>query len=80
MAETISDKALRYLDEGRIQVVRAAPPPGLVVARAVGSAGARYDLGYDAERREWRCTCPARVAECAHLYALKLVVGEGRPT
>jgi uncharacterized Zn finger protein len=79
MAESVSDKALRYLDEGRITIIRAAAAPGVVVARAVGSAGARYDLGYDPMKREWRCTCPARVPECAHLYALKLVVGTGRP-
>jgi hypothetical protein len=70
--ESMEEKANRLLVDGRI-CVRRAEPQGLVVATAEGDTGT-YDLGFDPERRQWRCTCPARKPRCSHLMALQLVV------
>jgi len=76
-SESLEDKAVAVLAEGRLRV-RMMRPDGLVVAHVTGRTG-EYDLGYDPARREWRCTCPVPGRRpCSHLLALRLVVDEPR--
>lgn len=72
--ESKEEKAVRYLGEGRLHVQRVVPD-SLVVAQVLGTGAGPYTLGYDPKAHEWRCNCPARTKECAHLIALQLVVG-----
>ena len=65
--ETVVDKAHRYLVEGRVIVLVAAP--GRVIATVRGDAEV-HQVAY--ERGGWRCSCPAR-GRCAHLLAVGLV-------
>jgi uncharacterized Zn finger protein len=66
--ETVRDKGLRYLAEGRlvIQVVK-----GDLIQAWCRGGGEVYPLGWNL-RRGWWCDCPAR-GPCAHLFALQLV-------
>jgi hypothetical protein len=76
VAETKAQKAERYLLEARITVLRAGGGQPHIMACARGDSGAVYDLGYDANAKEWRCTCEANAKfhrECSHLIALKRV-------
>lgn len=72
-AETIEQKAVRYLGEGRLTV---RTRQGHVV-EAVCSGGAEYALGHESDAGWW-CDCPARVVPCAHLIALQLVTTKRR--
>lgn len=75
--ENRDSKARRFLVEGRLTVERVGAGNGMIVASCKGDSGEVYQLGYDARRREWRCTCEAsRVfhRRCSHLTALQLVV------
>jgi uncharacterized Zn finger protein len=65
--ESVTDKAHRYLLEGRVVVSLAAP--GVVSATVRGDAEI-HRVTY--ERGGWNCTCPAR-GRCAHLLAVGLV-------
>jgi hypothetical protein len=67
MAETIDQKARRYLTEGRLVVELVNGDE--IRARCRGG-GAVYELGLEAG--EWWCGCAAR-GRCAHLTALQLV-------
>lgn len=75
--ESADVKARRYLAEGRLTVVAVNPfERAAVVATCRGDSGELYDLGYDASRGEWRCTCEAARTfrrTCSHLRALQLV-------
>lgn len=64
--ETITEKALRYIADGRLFVEHA---DGRTVT-ATCHGGAVYRLGFNGN--EWTCDCPARRG-CAHLAALQLV-------
>lgn len=68
--ESVTEKAHRYLTEGRLTVGRVDGVS--VLARCRGGDGTVYTLGRDPEQGVF-CGCPARV-ECAHLAALRLVV------
>lgn len=65
--ESIDDKAIRYLRERRIRVVRADGDQ--VHARAKGERDV-YQVKVGGGRS--RCTCPARV-RCCHVAALELI-------
>jgi hypothetical protein len=80
--ETLEDKAVRLISEGRLSVLRADDNNGLVVAACRGlSSGETHHLGFDPNGKnghgEWRCTCEASRGfrrKCSHLMALQLVV------
>ena len=72
MRENAEHKACRYLGEGRLQIERV--DHGLVVARCLGDEGDSYQVGWNAERKSWRCTCPAFGPRCAQVLALARVV------
>lgn len=77
MRENAEAKARRYLAEGRLQVERVEMPHAcgiLVLARCLGDEGDSYHVRWDAERRSWKCTCPALGPRCAHVLALARVV------
>jgi uncharacterized Zn finger protein len=69
-SDAVTIKAAHYLVGGRIRVLLVHR--GRVFAEARGSE--RYELGFTDARGFW-CSCPAR-RECAHLVALRLIVGD----
>jgi uncharacterized Zn finger protein len=69
--ESAQTKGRRYLLEGRLKLKHVSDR--LIVANCRGDQGDVYALGWDPDRNEWACTCPAR-GHCAHLVALTLVV------
>lgn len=70
--ENADTKARRLLTEGRLIVEKVDTGRGMVYATCRGDSGAVYQLGFDPNALEWRCSCEART-ECSHLKALKLV-------
>jgi hypothetical protein len=83
MTESAEKKAHRLLGEGRLTVTKVLKHSGLIVASCRGfSDGEIYHLGYDPNRREWRCTCQASKQfgrRCSHLMALQLVTVKPDP-
>ena len=73
--ENAKVKASRLLVTGRLRVLKVEG--NLIVAECRGDSGEVYNLGHDARRKEWRCTCPARTA-CSHLHALWAVTAVKR--
>lgn len=71
MPSTTGAKALRYLAEGRIRAVSVDAQARTAVFRVVGSTEAPYTVVY--ADSIWSCTCPARIADCAHVKACALV-------
>ena len=78
--ESAQDKGRRLLTEGRLTVttVDSSEPdplevPAPIIATCRGDSGEVYHLGYDARRRQWRCTCVEMKGKCSHLVALQLV-------
>lgn len=69
--ESAADKGRRLLVEGRLIIVRV-DSTGYIHAQCRGDSGEVYDLGFDPENTQWRCTCKAR-GTCSHLVALQLV-------
>jgi len=65
--ETIAEKALRYLGEGRVAVEYA---DGETVRATARGSDAVYRVGFSGG--VWACDCPAR-GRCAHLVAVGLV-------
>lgn len=74
--KSAAEKAVDLLVDGRLMVLRVDPPTGeqWVIARCRGDSGAVYDLGYDPNKKEWRCSCPELKGRCSHLIALQRVV------
>ncbi len=69
MKETSTDKACRYLLEGRLTVTLIAPTTVQATTRGDGHFWHQhYAAG------EWSCTCPARRPSCCHLQAVRRVV------
>jgi hypothetical protein len=67
--ETIREKALRYLCEGRVRILVCNEEDGVVEADVRGE-GASYVVVHD--ERGWWCDCEART-ECCHISALRQV-------
>jgi uncharacterized Zn finger protein len=67
--ETAATKAVRYLAEGRLTVLRVAGDDVQAVCKGDGEI---YRLGHDL-RGGWFCNCPARTDGCCHLIALRAV-------
>lgn len=80
MAENATEKAARYLVEGRLNVERVSVIAGLdwIIATCRGSDQV-YRLGWDPRpgaAHGWRCSCEANTKFnrlCSHLRALQLV-------
>jgi uncharacterized Zn finger protein len=70
--ENAQTKGRRLLVEGRL-VVRAIRGDGTIIATCRGDSGEAYTLGYDATKKQWRCTCVEMKGRCSHLIALQLV-------
>lgn len=71
--ESVEEKALRLLRERRLTIDRVDQHDGVIVAHCHGDTG-EYALGWDAMRKQYRCTCPNLTGNCSHLQALKMVV------
>ena len=69
--ESVEDKALRYIAEDRINVVRVDPHTGEADVAARGSGPEPYRVMLRAGA--WSCDCPAQI-RCAHQVASGLVV------
>jgi hypothetical protein len=69
LAESVDQKAGRYLAEGRVAVLHV-DPRGLGAFRVKGSDDDPYDVIYN---DGWSCNCQARVLECAHILACKKI-------
>lgn len=65
-------KARRYLIEGRLEVRRIDEHGTVAICRG---NGATYELGWSPDRG-WHCDCIARVEDCCHVLALKLVTNQ----
>lgn len=69
MRESSHAKALRYLTEGRLIVTSVDRDRVASTCRGDGTVHLQaYSSGM------WRCTCPVRTDQCAHLRALRHVV------
>jgi uncharacterized Zn finger protein len=65
------DKAARYLAEGRVKAQFVSEAAALF--HVTGSEpGDPYFVKFS-NSVGWRCDCPARVAECAHIKACALI-------
>jgi hypothetical protein len=71
--ETVDEKALRLIQERRLTIDRVDTHDGVIVAHCHGDTG-EYALGWDAMRKQYRCTCAEMKGQCSHLTALKMVV------
>jgi uncharacterized Zn finger protein len=76
--EGAPEKGRRLLTEGRLSVEEIRPD-GTIVAHCRGDSGEVYALGYDAAKRQWRCTCAEMKGRCSHLVALQLVTVRRAP-
>ncbi len=70
--ETIEQKTVRYLAEGRV-TVKAVTPAG-VEAQVQGSSPAPYTTRLQGGR--WSCSCPAWRNRCTHITAVRLVTSD----
>jgi uncharacterized Zn finger protein len=68
-AETIDEKAVRYLAEGRVRVWTVGLT--LVEVEVRGGAAEPYKTRREGER--WSCDCPAWQRRCCHVAAAELV-------
>ena len=74
--ESAADKGRRLLTEGRLTLLHVSTSSderAPIVATCRGDSGEVYDLGYDAAKQQWRCTCVEMKGKCSHLVALQLV-------
>jgi uncharacterized Zn finger protein len=69
--ESAAVKGRRYLVEGRLRLKHVSDR--LIVANCRGDQGDVYAVGWDPDRKDWHCTCPA-LRRCSHIVALGLVV------
>lgn len=75
MKQTVEEKAEAYLLAGAVSIVEATERR--VVARVKGSAADPYTVEWNGV--SWDCSCPAYINRCAHVQAVKKVVGERHP-
>jgi len=68
MRETATDKAKRYLSEGRVIISDVRLDR---VSAAVRGNGTVYSSGFS--DGHWYCDCPTPTDRCSHLYALRKV-------
>lgn len=67
--ETVAAKAIRYLSEGRVRVIRVEVDQ--VDGTATSDSGQTYSTCHR-PGEGWRCTCPSRLP-CAHVAAMELI-------
>lgn len=72
---TVEEKAEAYLISGAVSVLTATDRH--VVAKVQGSAPEPYTVEWNGV--SWECTCPAYINRCAHVTAVRKVVGERQP-
>jgi uncharacterized Zn finger protein len=72
MKLTVEEKAEAYLISGAVSVLVATNRR--VEARVQGSSAHPYTVEWNGV--SWSCTCPAYINRCAHVTAVRKVVGE----
>jgi hypothetical protein len=72
--ENARARAVRFLTERRVMIVRVLPTS--VLAHVRGDSGELREIRWD-PRRGWSCDCPA-IGYCAHGHAVASVVLVGR--
>lgn len=75
-AETKEQKALRYIREGRLTIISVGQGGRFRIHATCRGSDEEYDLGFDAQEKQWRCSCKANREfgrKCAHLTALQFV-------
>ena len=75
MKQTVEEKADSYLHAGAVSIIEATATH--VLARVKGSAADPYTVEWNGV--SWECTCPAYINRCAHVTAVKKVVGDRQP-
>lgn len=68
---TLAEKSARYLAEGRVKAQFVSGDAALFHVSG-SEPGDPYFVKFS-NSGGWRCDCPARVAECAHVKACMLV-------
>jgi hypothetical protein len=71
MAESVDQKAGRYLAEGRVAVLHVDRKNGSGIYQVKGSDDDPYEVTYS--RGDWTCNCQARVLQCSHIAACKKI-------
>lgn len=71
MSEDLDQKAGRYLAEGRVAALLVNLDKGFGVFLVSGSGDEPYKVVH--RDRAWECNCQARVLNCAHIRACKLI-------
>ena len=66
--ESIEDKALRYIREGRVSIVGVFPSGNI---RAFVRGSEMYEV--KCANGAWSCPCPAQTWRCSHVVAVRLV-------
>jgi uncharacterized Zn finger protein len=57
--------------DGHVRIIGRSP----TVVRAVVRSGSDPDRSYRVTFDGWRCDCPATVAHCSHVQAVRTVIG-----
>lgn len=70
--ESVEEKALRYIAEGRVNVVAVDQGRNTATVEVKGSHPSPYKV--DFRGGEWTDNCDARVSRCAHVVAASMVV------
>jgi uncharacterized Zn finger protein len=70
--ETREEKAHRYLLEGKVKVIDHSLQRGTAEFEVYGSSEDPYVVRFGGVGL-WHCDCPAKVEDCAHMLACKLI-------
>lgn len=73
MPTSRAHKAEQYLTEGRIRVIEHSQQHTLIYA--TGSDTEPYYVKRNSAGA-WTCDCPARVTDCAHVLAARMIIPE----
>jgi hypothetical protein len=73
MSAATEDKALRYLAGGHVRVQEVDLRTGFALIHVTPSDGGDPYLVRQMAG-EWTCDCPARIPECSHVIASRLIV------
>lgn len=71
MSKATEDKGKKYFEEGKVSVLKVTSLSAQFLVRGSSAYTVTFKAAF------WECTCPARVLDCAHIYAVKLWVAEG---
>jgi len=73
--QSVEDKAQAYLLADKVAIVQASEH--FVLAEVQGTSVDPYAVTWNGVA--WDCDCPAYINRCAHVLAVRKVVGERQP-